>query len=214
MGDDQQESDPQEIHSGSITGELDTVADAPKEVVSVAHDYSDISLRLLDLSDADDFMEWFTDEKVAKFCSWDCFVSKEDAINYVADFVIPHPWYRAICLKNKPIGSISVWPFRGKDRCRAEIGYVLGSKYWGNGIATKAVKMATSFVFLEWPHLERLEGLVDVENVGSQRVLEKAGFTREGVLRKYCLLKGKIPRDMIMFSILSTDPQVNYFICD
>ncbi|CAI9118430.1 OLC1v1020001C1 [Oldenlandia corymbosa var. corymbosa] len=181
---------------------------------SVADDYSDITLRLLDLSDVDDFMEWFTDEKVAKFCSWDCFPSREAAISYVAKNLIPRPWNRAICLKGKPIGYISVSPCRGNDRCRAEIGYVLGSKYWGKGITTKAVKMVTSSVFLEWPHLERLEAVVDVENIGSQRVLEKAGFTREGVLRKYYLLKGKVPRDMVMFSILSTDPQVNYFICD
>ncbi|KAL3507890.1 hypothetical protein ACH5RR_033272 [Cinchona calisaya] len=176
-------------------------------------DYSDIRLRLLDLTDVDDFMEWFTDEKVSQFCSWDCFKSKEDAMNYVADVAVPHPWYRAICLKDKPIGSISVTPFRGNEKCRGEIGYVLASKYWGKGIATKAVKLVASTIFVEWPHLERLEALVDVENVGSQKVLEKVGFSREGVMRKYCLLKGK-PRDMVMFSLLSTDPQVNYFMYD
>jgi RimJ/RimL family protein N-acetyltransferase len=56
-------------------------------------------------------------------------------------------------------------------------------------------------------HLERLEALVDVENIGSQRVLEKAGFQKEGVLRKYLFMKGK-SRDMIMFGILSTDLQL------
>ena len=61
-------------------------------------------------------------------------------------------------------------------------------------------------IFSEWPHLERLEARVLVENVGSQRVLEKAGFQREGVLRKYMTLKGKI-RDLMMFSLLSADPQ-------
>ncbi|GKV53263.1 hypothetical protein SLEP1_g59798 [Rubroshorea leprosula] len=38
---------------------------------------------------------------------------------------------------------------------------------------------------------EELEALVDVENIGSQRVLENAGFTREGVSRKYYMLKGR-----------------------
>ncbi|MCI72374.1 putative N-acetyltransferase, partial [Trifolium medium] len=54
---------------------------------------------------------------------------------------------------------------------------------------------------------KRLEALVDVENVGSQRVLEKAGFQKEGVLRKYWFMKGK-SRDVIMFSYLSTDLQL------
>ncbi|KAL7220417.1 hypothetical protein ACSBR2_013324 [Camellia fascicularis] len=174
---------------------------------------SNISLRLLDFSDVDDFMVWATDDKVVQFCSWgtDTYASKEAAMNYIADVVIPHPWFRAICLDGRPIGAISVSPNRGNDSCRAEMGYVLGSNYWGRGIVTQAVKMAARSVFVEWPHLERLEALVDVENKGSQRVLEKSGFQREGVLRKYCLLKGKV-RDTVIFSLLSTDPLVNSFM--
>ncbi|KAL3507938.1 hypothetical protein ACH5RR_033320 [Cinchona calisaya] len=94
-----------------------------------------------------------------------------------------------------------------------EIGYVLASGYWGKGIATKAVKLVASTIIVECPHLERLEALVDVENIGSQKVSEKVGFSRDGVLRKYWILKGK-PRDMVMFSLLSTDPQINYFRYD
>ena len=54
--------------------------------------------------------------------------------------------------------------------------------------------------------MERLEALVLVKNVGSQRVLEKAGFQREGILRKYMILKGKT-RDMVMFSLIFADFQ-------
>ena len=81
---------------------------------------------------------------------------------------------------------------KGNDRCRGELGYVLGSEYWGRGIVTEAVKMAAKSVFAERENLERIEALVDVDNVGSQRVLEKVGFQREGVLRKYYELKGKV----------------------
>lgn len=181
------------------------------EDIQMEEDYSDITLRLLDLSDMDDFMVWATDDKVSKFCTWDTYSSKEDAMNYIINVVVPHPWMRAICLKGRPIGSISVTPNGGNDRIRAELGYVLASKYWGKGIITKAVNIVASTIFVEWPHLERLEAFVDVDNPGSQRVLEKAGFQREGVLRRYMLLKGW-PRDMVIFSLLSTDPQVNYFM--
>ena len=54
--------------------------------------------------------------------------------------------------------------------------------------------------------MERLEAIVDAENVGFQRVLDKAGFQREGVLRKYMILKGKT-RDMVMFSLIFADYQ-------
>jgi RimJ/RimL family protein N-acetyltransferase len=58
--------------------------------------------------------------------------------------------------------------------------------------------------FEEFDYLERLEAVADVDNPASQRVLEKAGFKREGVLRKYVRLKGE-SRDMVMFSFLVSD---------
>ena len=65
--------------------------------------------------------------------------------------------------------------------------------------------MVMSSVFREFPHLERLEALVDVENRGSQRVLEKSRFLREVLVRKYNFLKGKT-RDVFIYSVTSTDP--------
>jgi len=164
----------------------------------------DLSLRLFDMSDIDDFMVWASDDKVSRFCSWDTYTSKDDLMKYINETVIPHPWFRAICLNGKPVGAISVTPSKGMERCRAEMGYVLASEHWGKGIVTKAVRMAAGSVFREMEGLERVEALVDVENVGSQRVLEKAGFNKDGVMRKYSILKGRT-RDMVMYSLLSTD---------
>lgn len=168
-------------------------------------DLSSISLRPFDLSDVEDSMLWASDDQVTRFCTWE----SEDGINFFKNKVINnHPWFKAICLGNKPIGAILVTPNSGDcNKCRAILGYVVASKYWGKGIATRAVKMASDAIFAEWPHLERLEALVDVENVGSQKVLLKAGFMQEGVLRKYFIHKGKT-RDTIMFSLLSTDPRI------
>ena len=112
-------------------------------------DFSNLNLRKLDLSDVDDFMVWATDNKVSQFCSWETYKSKEDALKYIADVVIPHPWFRAICIGDRPIGAISVAPSKGSDSCRGEIGYVLGSKYWGKGIATRVVKMVAADIFIE-----------------------------------------------------------------
>ncbi|GAB2289708.1 hypothetical protein Dimus_024017 [Dionaea muscipula] len=164
-----------------------------------------ITLRPLELSDVDDFMVWASDDRATRFCSFDSYTSREQALEYIKNKAIPHPYYRAICLINgKPIGAISVsYEEEHSSRCRGEIGYVLAADYWGKGIATRAVNLVASSIFIEWPHLERLQGLVDVENTASQRVLEKAGFQREGVLRKYLMQKGQI-RDMVMFSLLAT----------
>lgn len=69
---------------------------------------------------------------------------------------------------------------------------------------TAAVKMSIPVVFRELSFVVRIEGLVEDENKGSQKVLEKVGFKKEGCLRKYGFNKGKI-RDMIMYSFLSND---------
>ena len=114
---------------------------------------SNLSLRLLDLSDIDDFMVWATDEKVTRFCSWEPYTNKEDGLNFIRNTVLPHPWFRAICLDDRPIGAISVTENSGNDKCRGELGYVLASKYWGKGIATRAVKMVAKTIFVDWPHL-------------------------------------------------------------
>ncbi|KAH7522295.1 uncharacterized protein LOC107410179 [Ziziphus jujuba] len=167
-------------------------------------EFSKISLRPFNPSDVDDIMEWATDEKLARFSSWGHHTSKEEVLNFMMNVIIPHPWFKAICLDDKPIGEISVTGKSGNDKCRAEIGYILASKYWGKGIATYAVKLVANDIFWEWPHLERLEALADVENLASQRVLEKAGFQREGILRKYYKMKGKTS-DMVMFSLLFDD---------
>ncbi|XP_042516056.1 uncharacterized N-acetyltransferase p20-like [Macadamia integrifolia] len=166
---------------------------------------SNISLRPLQLSDLDAFMAWASDDQVSRFCTWNTYTSKEAALNYIKDTVLPHPWYRAICFKNQVVGGISVnKPKSGDDSCRRELAYGLAAKYWGRGIATQAVKLVVSSIFKECPYLIRLEAMVDVDNIGSQRVLEKAGFHKEGVLRKYIIVKGRIV-DVVMYSFLSTE---------
>ncbi|XP_077228663.1 uncharacterized protein LOC143861663 [Tasmannia lanceolata] len=163
-----------------------------------------ISLRQFEQSDVDHFMAWAGNDQVTQFCRWDTFTCREEALKYLKEVVIPHPWFRAICLENRPIGSIYVSPGTEKDRCRGEIGYALSSMYWGRGITTSAVTMALASIFRDLPNLERIEGLVFAENKGSQRVLEKAGFTKEGLLRNYFTVKGKT-RDIVIYSFLPSE---------
>lgn len=171
-------------------------------------DLSQISLRPISLSDLDDVMLWTSDAKVAKYCTWEPYTNKEKGIDFIQNIASKSLWFRAICLCNQAIGCIDFC--LSSDRCRnksAELGYAMSSKYWGKGIATLVVKQVVEAAFKEFPYLERLEAQVDVENMASQRVLEKAGFQREGVLRKYLFSKGK-SRDMVMFSILSGEVQI------
>ncbi|XWS39276.1 hypothetical protein CRYUN_Cryun18bG0037200 [Craigia yunnanensis] len=64
--------------------------------------------------------------------------------------------------------------------------------------------MAVSQFFVDFPNVVTLKAFVDVDNKGSQRVVEKVGFEKDGMLGKYAYRKGKL-RDLFLFSFLSTD---------
>jgi ribosomal-protein-alanine N-acetyltransferase len=85
-------------------------------------------------------------------------------------------------------------------RITAELGYWLGESYWGRGIATRAVRAIIQWAF-ESLALERIQARVFDSNVASCRVLEKAGFTREGRLRS-SVLKLNLVMDLLVYAIL------------
>lgn len=160
------------------------------------------------MTDASDAVKWLMDKEASRFCPWYAFESKEEAAEYFqTEYFSYSKWHHAICISDKAVGSICVEQLDKDDKCRAEVAYVVSPEYWGRGLATWAVKEAAKKVFAdqEFNDLLRLEALVDVDNVASQRVVEKAGFTKEGVLRKYLLMK-EIPKDIVIFSFLRTDP--------
>ena len=68
-------------------------------------------------------------------------------------------------------------------RKSAEIGYWIGEPFWGKGITTKALSLATQYAF-ETLELERLFANIFEGNEASKKVLEKCGFQLEGIGRK------------------------------
>lgn len=82
----------------------------------------------------------------------------------------------------------------------AELAYELARSHWGRGIATQAVAASLRWAFTDGGFV-RVHAFVMVGNVRSERVLERAHFTREGRLRSYRLCRGQ-PRDFSTFSIL------------
>ena len=85
--------------------------------------------------------------------------------------------------------------------CRAEVGYVLARRYWGRGLMTEAARALVDWV-IDQPEIHRAWATVDLENPASQRVLEKVGMVREGVLRRWMVFPnlGFVPRDVWSFA--------------
>jgi RimJ/RimL family protein N-acetyltransferase len=85
-------------------------------------------------------------------------------------------------------------------RKQHEIGYGVIPGERGRGYGTEAATMIVDYLFLT-KDLMRVQADVDRENVASQRVLEKVGFTKEGVLRKVSFEQGEW-RDAVRYSLL------------
>jgi RimJ/RimL family protein N-acetyltransferase len=79
----------------------------------------------------------------------------------------------------------------------------VGADARGRGVATAATRLAGNWAFEAVPELARLQLRAAVENVASNRVAEKAGFTREGVLRAQ-RFNPRLDRrvDFVMWSLL------------
>jgi RimJ/RimL family protein N-acetyltransferase len=93
--------------------------------------------------------------------------------------------------------------FRNRVHNFANLGYWVRSRFVGRGVATAAVRLAAQFAFKEIG-LQRVEIVIAVGNLASQRVAGKAGAKREGVLRRRLLLRDQ-PLDAVMFSLLPED---------
>ena len=106
----------------------------------------------------------------------------------------------AITLDGKVIGSIGVFRQENIHFRTAEMGYYIGEKYWGNGYMTEAVKLACNFVF-ENTDIIRIYAEPFAYNSASCRVLEKAGFGFEGVLKSNAYKNGNIV-DMKMYALV------------
>jgi len=86
--------------------------------------------------------------------------------------------------------------------CTVGLGYVIARSHQRKGYATEATRAIINWAFQQ-STIYRVNASTDVENIASQRVLEKAGMLREGLLRKYIIHPNisEIPRDSYMYAI-------------
>jgi ribosomal-protein-alanine N-acetyltransferase len=82
----------------------------------------------------------------------------------------------------------------------AEIGYGISPEFRGKGLATLAVRQLTESAFEKTP-LRKLIAFVHDQNLASCRVLEKASYRREGILREHFLINGA-PANEVIYGIL------------
>ncbi len=84
-----------------------------------------------------------------------------------------------------------------------EISYIIGEDFQGNGFGSEAVKLFIGKIFRE-TYLRKILAYVAEGNLASRRIMEKTGFSQEGLCREHYIINGK-PVNEILYGILRAD---------
>lgn len=161
-------------------------------------------LRPYRLADVDDVLAYTQDPQWARFMGSPPY-GREDAERALAKQIVMDRQRQpnwAFVLDDTVIGGLTM--FFDFEHRSAEIGYSVGRKYWSNGFCTEAVRAVIDVAFSTHQDLIRIHAKTDPENIASQRVLEKVGMAKEGVLRCSRVQGGEV-FDEASFSILRSE---------
>lgn len=165
-----------------------------------------ITLRYSGIQDAQRFYEMISSEKYLYF--WWRMTSVDDALDYFQRQQQRYEaWYRtehmySIILDEKVIGSVWIVCIQHR-RHVGEIGYFVDEAYWGKGIATQAVKMVEKLWFEDlW--FQRLTIVLKPENVASEKVAIKSGYTKEAYLHSEIRNPEGTLHDALLYAKLKT----------
>lgn len=167
-----------------------------------------IRLRPPVLGDVDAITWECQDPEIPRFTRITSPYRREDAVRFVED--TGRAWEAGASAAflisgsddDEVLGSVGLMRL-DDERAVAEIGYWVAAGARRRGVATRAVRMVGGWAVRDLG-IARVELMTRVENVASQGVAERAGFTREGVLRSYTTL-GCGLADVVMFSLLPAD---------
>ncbi len=166
-------------------------------------------LRWPEAGDAAAKYEYGRDPEVARYMDWAIPGSLDPVVASIAaaagrrESGEEYAWVVAAKPENRAIGNIA---------CRveghaAELGYVFSRDCWGRGYATEAARAVLGWV-CSLEGVVRIWATCDAGNLASVRVLEKLGFSREGVLRRWAVrpnLAPGVPRDAFMYARVRED---------
>ena len=166
-------------------------------------------LRRLYPSDAESLFAILADEELARFYDDEAFTEISQAREQIEAWASGFDEWRSIRWgiaqrgTDKVIGTCGYYGFHGWHR-RGSLGYELVRSYWRQGIMTEALDAIIGFAFRK-VGLNRIQAVVMPGNEGSEKLLEKLGFRREGVLRDYENWGKKGHVDVLMFSLLQCE---------
>ena len=158
-----------------------------------------VILRDHELGDLDSVHRWISDEETMKYLSSGHTKSREETFVRFAEFIAStleenrRWWPLALVLKETDaiIGDIHLG-YRHKDfgGGEGELGWFVRRDLWGQGFATEGAKLIVDFGFLEL-QMEKISASCIKGNVGSERIMQKLGMTREAEYREDTIRSGE-----------------------
>ncbi len=163
------------------------------------------------LYDAEGLYEFAKSLKVGPMAGWKPHEDMEESRLIIDQVFIPNICYKIIDKNNDNIvGNIGFEPdIHRPDVLSAEMGYSLSEDYWGKGYMVEAAKALIRTAFDYWK-LDILSIQTNVNNIQSYRVIEKLGFSFEGIRRMSDYDYLGRPRDVKSFSMTKTEYQTLY----
>ncbi|MGH8129508.1 MAG: GNAT family N-acetyltransferase [Steroidobacteraceae bacterium] len=167
-----------------------------------------VQLRWLAEPDVNALFAVFSDRTMMRYWSTPAMTARDEAEAYLARI---HNGFRNKSLfqwglerkeDGQVVGICTLFHI-DSDNGRAELGYGLGSEYWGKGYMMEALTALINFAFTTL-ELRRLEADVDPRNENSLRILGKLGFQREGLLRERWNVGSEI-QDTAFLGLLAKD---------
>ena len=194
---------------GRLTG-TDLLSGAPGDFFArlPVLETPDLVLRPPRMRDAKAIHAYASDPEVARYVLWDPHRSLRETREYVRSLIVrarrgdPSAWVIALKGTDQAIGTIGFVWYSSENRS-AELGYSLAREYWNHGYASQALLAVSREAFRSLP-LNRLEAQHDLRNPASGKVMEHAGFRKEGVLRERLVNKGEFV-SVALYALLRAD---------
>ncbi|MCG8492055.1 MAG: GNAT family N-acetyltransferase [Sneathiellales bacterium] len=152
------------------------------------------------------FGAYATDPDVARFLIWQPHKEPEETKEFIAscleEWEESKGWPYVIAHREKPEEPIGMIHLH-RTAHDISVGYVLAKSWWGQGMITEAFIAVIDLCFSQHG-IYRISAFCDVENSGSARVMEKAGLTFEGILRRHTIAPSLSaePRDCKLYAIV------------
>ena len=147
------------------------------------------------------YLENFKDDEVLLFLEvTNAELTKKSVVEYIQNGLDTKTYYMyAVCLteNGKHIGNLKIGPIDNKQKLSDLVTVIWDKDYWGQGLASKAIKLGNKLAF-EKHNIRKLTGGMYSDNVGSIKAYTRAGWVIEATLQNHYIHNGKLQDRVIV----------------